>query len=336
MRDRRRVGSSRSRTRWCGLSLDTIQRECPRCPFGRKGCGRPRIANEQRPKTLRFSFVTSLTTSAAFERPAARHSITMEMWGTNSPGHLVYLIDQSGSMGGQNEIKAAEAVHEAIFETFRGCVMGKEVRNRVYITIIGYGNEDGVSIIRQGWMSDFVADLKACRANGTTIIAPKSYGWTPMTEAFQLARKCLQTWISTRQSIMENDSHAGLPAPIVINITDGCPDDMPSATAAAQALMQLSTPYDGNVLLFNIHMDDSEDSQEIKFPNDRAQLDGDTAGQFLFDISSNMIPEFIQFAKFMKIEGIFPGARGFVVNAKGDTLVRFVRFGSGVSQFHSI
>lgn len=45
-----------------------------------------------------------------------------------------------------------------------------------------------------------------------------------------------------------------------------------------------------------------------------------------------MSPEFIQVAKQQKLEGIFPGAKGFVVNAKGDTLVRFVRFGSAVSQ----
>ena len=45
-----------------------------------------------------------------------------------------------------------------------------------------------------------------------------------------------------------------------------------------------------------------------------------------------MSPEFIQVAKQQKLEGIFPGAKGFVVNAKGDTLVRFVKFGSAVSQ----
>ncbi len=85
------------------------------------------------------------------------------MWGRKTPGHLVYLIDQSGSMGGSNSIKAAEAVHSAIMDTFIGCVRGNEVLNRVYITVIGYGNSDGVSIIREGWMTDYVADLKLCK-----------------------------------------------------------------------------------------------------------------------------------------------------------------------------
>lgn len=253
------------------------------------------------------------------------------MWGRKAPGHLVYLIDQSGSMAGSNERKAADAVHAAIMDTFRGCINGNEVRNRVYITIIGYGNENGVSVIREGWMSDFVADLKACRAAGKTIIEPKSYGMTPMTEAFELAQKCIETWIRAREAKCQADPQAGIPAPIVINITDGMPDNMVTATKAAQNIMGISTP-DGNVLLFNIHMDDSDDSVEICFPKDKSVLNGVKSGEFLFDISSEMSPEFIQVAKQQKLEGIFAGAKGFVVNAKGDTLVRFVKFGSAVSQ----
>lgn len=253
------------------------------------------------------------------------------MWGRKTPGHLIYLIDQSGSMAGDNEKKAAEAVHAAIMDTFRGCINGQEVRNRVYITIIGYGNENGVSILREGWMTDYVADLKACKTSGSTIVEPKSYGLTPMTEAFVMAKKCVETWLKAREAKCEADPQAGIPAPIVINITDGLPDNRTTATKAAQDLMNVPTP-DGNVLLFNIHMDDSANNVEIRFPSDKTVLNGVQAGEFLFDISSEMSPEFIQVAKQQKLEGIFPGAKGFVVNAKGDTLVRFVKFGSAVSQ----
>lgn len=252
------------------------------------------------------------------------------MWGRKTPGHLIYLIDQSGSMCGSNEVKAAEAVHAAIMDTFRGCVSGTEIRNRVYITIIGYGNEQGVSILKEGWMAEFVAELQQCKKDGTTIIAPKSYGGTPMAQAFNLAKQCLEAWIDERQKICNNDPNAGIPAPIVINITDGYPDDRDKATVAAQSIMNMTTP-DGNVLLFNIHMDDSDESVEIKFPNDKSMLNGVEAGEFLYDISSEMSPEFIQIARQQRLEGIFPGAKGFVVNAKGNTVVRFVRFGSGVS-----
>lgn len=251
------------------------------------------------------------------------------MWGRKTPGHLVYLIDQSGSMDGDNSIKTAEAVHSAIMDTFIGCVRGNEVLNRVYITIIGYGNSDGVSIIREGWMTDYVADLKACKNNGTTIIDPIAYGGTPMAEALKLAKECLTNWIQARQEIADEDPQAGIPAPIVINITDGWPDDQFEAVCEAQELTSLSTP-DGNVLLFNIHMDETPSASEIMFPSDPDSLN--ESGRFLFDISSEMTDEFIKVAKQQHLEGIIPGSKGFVVNAKGDTLVRFVRFGSSCSQ----
>ncbi len=248
-------------------------------------------------------------------------------WGTKTPGHIIYLIDQSGSMSGVNEQKAAESITAAIIETLKGCINGKEVRNRVYVTIIGYGNENGVSIVREGWIADFVSDLQNCKTNGTTIIAPKSYGMTPMAEAFTMANKCIETWLAQRQS-----QDAKVPAPIVINITDGYPDDVTTATQEAQKIMNIQTRDDGNVLVFNIHMDDSSDQVEIKFPTNKSVLNGVPEGEFLFDISSEMTEDFIRAAKAQRFEGIMTGSKGFVVNAKGDTLVRFVTFGSGVSQ----
>ena len=76
-------------------------------------------------------------------------------WGQKSPGHIIFLIDQSGSMSGSNEIKASEAVHKAIEEIINNCINGTKVKNRVYITIIGYGNKNDVSILKEGWASDY-------------------------------------------------------------------------------------------------------------------------------------------------------------------------------------
>lgn len=250
-------------------------------------------------------------------------------WGTKTPGHIIYLIDQSGSMEGTNERKAAESITAAMIETLKGCIQGKEVRNRVYITIIGYGNEEGVSIIREGWITDFVADLQQCKTNGTPIIEPKSCGLTPMAETFALANKCITTWLSQRENVQGDYK---VPAPIVINITDGYPDDVNKATTEAQKIMNITTRDDGNVLVFNVHMDDSNDQVEIKFPTNKSILNGVAEGEFLFEISSEMTDDFIKAARAQKFEGVMPGSKGFVVNAKGDTLVRFVTFGSGVSQ----
>lgn len=244
-------------------------------------------------------------------------------WGQKSPGLLVFLLDQSGSMSGENEIKVSDAVHSAILELINNCISGTKVKNRVYITIIGYGNEDDVSILKEGWASDFAADLQQCKANGTKIIEPVSYGGTPMAEGFQMALDCIENWINERET-----AGTEIPAPIVINITDGMPNSEDEATDVAQQIMNTKTP-DGNVILFNIHM--NEYGEEIRFPRTLSQAGNSDEAKFLFEISSEMNDQFIRVAHSKGFEGISKGAKGFIANANGDTLVRFIEFGSSVS-----
>lgn len=49
-------------------------------------------------------------------------------WGQKSPGHLIFLLDQSGSMSGENEIKVVDAVHAAILELINNCISGTKVK----------------------------------------------------------------------------------------------------------------------------------------------------------------------------------------------------------------
>lgn len=245
------------------------------------------------------------------------------LWGQKSPGHLIFLLDQSGSMCGENEIKVVDAVHSAILELINNCISGTKVKNRVYITIIGYGNKNDVSIIKEGWANDYALDLQACKAKGTKIIDPVSYGGTPMAEGFEMARDCIDKWLNDRRN-----AGGDIPAPIVINITDGMPNCESEATAAARNVMNISTP-DGNVILFNIHMD--KNGNEIRFPRTISQAGNSDEAKFLFGISSDMNDQFVRVAHFKGFEGVTQGAKGFVANANGDTLVRFIEFGSIVS-----
>lgn len=244
-------------------------------------------------------------------------------WGQKSPGHIIFLIDQSGSMCGDNERKAAEAVHKAIEEIIDNCINGTKVKNRVYITIIGYGNENDVCILKEGWATDYVVDLQKCKSNGSLIVEPDSYGGTPMAEGFDMAKDCLENWLDDRRN-----AGTDIPAPIVINITDGMPNSEDEATKSAQDIMNMSTP-DGNVILFNIHMDEA--GHEIRFPRSISQTGGSEEAAFLFNISSEMNEQFIRVAHSKGFEGVSQGAKGFIANANGDTLVRFIEFGSIVS-----
>lgn len=244
-------------------------------------------------------------------------------WGQKSPGHIIFLIDQSGSMSGSNERKASQAVHKAIEEIIQNCIDGSKVKNRVFITIIGYGNKNDVCILKEGWASDYLLDFQKCQSNGALIIEPDSYGGTPMAEGFDMAKECLEKWLDDRRN-----TGTDIPAPIVINITDGMPNSEAEATKSAQDIMNMNTP-DGNVVLFNIHMD--EEGREIRFPRSTSQTSGSEEAAFLFNISSEMNDQFIRIAHSKGFEGVSKGAKGFIANANGDTLVRFIEFGSSVS-----
>lgn len=226
-------------------------------------------------------------------------------------------------MCGSNEVKAAEAVHKAIEEIINNCINGTKVKNRVYITIIGYGNKNNVCILKEGWATDYVTDLQKCKSSGSLIIKPNSYGGTPMAEGFDMAKECIEKWLDDRRN-----AGTEMPAPIVINITDGMPNSEDEATTSAQEIMNMSTS-DGNVILFNIHM--NEDGKEIRFPRSISQTGGSEEAAFLYDISSEMNDQFIRVAHSKGFEGVSQGAKGFIANANGDTLVRFIEFGSSVS-----
>lgn len=82
---------------------------------------------------------------------------------------------------------------------------------------------------------------------------------------------------------VEDGSYLGIPAPIVINITDGEPCDGTStakdrAVASAKELLSLCGT-DGNVTLFNLHI--SDEGVEIVFPGDKNILNGCPEGDLL-------------------------------------------------------
>lgn len=260
-------------------------------------------------------------------------------WGQKTPGHLVFLIDQSTSMkvkdanGKTRAEKVVEAVQSAVIDCVNGCISGTNVKNRFFLTIIGYGGEPtpSVTTIKEDWAKNLIPELQAIKTNGGTFIPAEALGWTPMAEAFDLAKECLENWLEACQEKVDDGSYLGIPAPVVINITDGEPCDGSStakdrAEAAAKDLLSLCGT-DGNVTLFNLHI--SDEGIEIVFPGDKNVLNGCPEGELLFDMSSDMSSDMADAAKERGIEGVCAGSKCMAVNAKGATITTLISFGSG-------
>ncbi len=261
-----------------------------------------------------------------------------KMWGRPTPGHIIFMIDQSGSMDGEKAQMAVECIQNSLVEIVLGSLDGTKIKDRAYITVIGYGRHSKpVSIIREGWVSEWLDDvLKAKKSKSTVIeVVDESDSWdTPMTEAFELAKKCLDAWIAKREEDAQKNPTHSMAAPIVINITDGMPNDKNSAKTAAESILNTETP-DGNVLLFNAHINIDNTGAETICPSDRSEIVDDEykeAAEFLYGISSKLTDKQVAQAKAKGFETVTKGAMGFVANVRKATLVRFIEFGSELSQ----
>ncbi|MBD2665400.1 hypothetical protein B6N60_02773 [Richelia sinica FACHB-800] len=258
-----------------------------------------------------------------------------EQLSSSKPGFIVILIDQSGSMsdayGGSTKANfAALAVNRVIAEIITACTVGDDIRDRCYVAVVGYGSRVSVLFL------DKISDL-AKNPNTTTVkkkvsdgagglvevdevvrvfVNPIANGSTNMAEAFKQAYQGVEKFIANNPNSFP---------PIVINITDGEPDDLDSAAAKAKKLAQLKTT-DGNVIIMNAHID-TVSAGKIELPNINTGFSGNKFANFLFDISS-VLPENLSTRAKDVGFNVQPGSRGFVFNADAETLIRILNFGS--------
>jgi hypothetical protein len=259
--------------------------------------------------------------------------------GQGNPGLIIILVDQSYSMnepyikGKSRAEYASSAVNRTIYNILLKCSAGATIKNRCHVGVIGYGASTNLAIA--GWVSEIPAmkhGEEVCQVvepdgSGGTVqteeivpiwIKAEAENGTPMAEAFDLASELVEAW--TR------DNPNNFP-PIVINVTDGKPNDEATARQAAQRLVNYSTS-DGNTLLFAAHIGDPSEG-EIVLPASSHGLNSEYA-RFLYDTTS-VIPSTLlgaaenAFGKTRKLEG---GTRGFVMNAGAQTLTKLLVFGS--------
>ena len=266
-----------------------------------------------------------------------------------TPGYIVILIDQSFSMGypfgkaGTKAKECANAVNGVLRETVLACTDGDEIKNSCDISVLGYGKLNNAAVNAfSGDLADksvvTIQDLTESCLRVETVtrkvsdgagdfieiedqfpiwIESVAVGETPMTAGFKMARQLVSDWIKEHQNSFP---------PVIINITDGEANSLANAKSAAEELMQLKTD-DGNVILLNAHISGATD-QELVLPAKKEQLpEKDSNAEFLFDISSELPLKMLERASAAGLNPT-PYARGFIYQAKLDTLVQMLEIGT--------
>lgn len=249
---------------------------------------------------------------------------------TEKPGLIVIMIDQSGSMGNPlggstKAVRAADAVNQTIDSIIQRCRKGNRVNDKASILVLKYGI--GVEILCSGRVSEldrsFIREYEEEFQGSPDILVrrrvwvePEAKNGTPMTEAFTTVCKIIEDAIL---------AETGTPPVVVINVTDGNPNEMSSAKVAANRLCALGGKSPGRCLLINVHIGELETS--LIFPNSIGQVAEKAFREFLFEISSPLTSEMINRAKHFGIDAP-KGGRCFAINAKVEDLLNILSFGS--------
>ncbi len=256
---------------------------------------------------------------------------------STNPCLLIYLIDQSGSMsekfGNATHSKAVEvanAINDILYEVGLRCIgSGGELKNRFEISIIGYGKN--VDLVESGWegplQGKWVVSIKNIfefplgQQNDRPIwIKPYSMSNTPMTKAFENAKRLCNDWINW-------GNHRDCHPPIIINITDGEATDagwnFNALKNQIEQIKSLSTNY-GNVRILNIHIS-SKAGDKLLFPSDLKSID--KFERLLFEMSTVLDENMIRIAQ-QKGYDISNNAKGYVFNGNASDLINFLNIGT--------
>lgn len=271
-------------------------------------------------------------------------------WSSATPGLLVILIDQSGSMlfpmesPNEKETRttvATKAVNRVIDTIIQKNFDGKAPKNRCFISVIGYNHE--VKNLTAGYLKDLdenpirVDKVKQKISDGAGGILGieksmpiwvdpiKEDGGTNMKGAFEMAKEIIEKWISDKPNN---------PAPVIINISDGvpyfnCQSEEECKTQTIEVVNQIKAidTTDGKVQIFNAMIGNGS---KTMFPASKEEISTDE-GKFLYDISTE-IPDSYKGAAEKNGFTYKSGARGLICQCDGVELVGLIDFGSSKGQ----
>ncbi|AWM42221.1 hypothetical protein C1280_12040 [Gemmata obscuriglobus] len=265
-----------------------------------------------------------------------------------NPACLLFLIDQSGSMGdpfiGAGGTSKASTVADAVNRLLQNVVLRSAkadgVRDYFRVGVIGYGttvkaglggatpsnvlipvSRLGEHPLRVDTRVKKVLDAQG-RVTEQKVKFPVWYdpisgGQTAMCEALGVAGQAVKEFVYEFPNSYP---------PIVLNLTDGLPSDG-NPQEAARAIRNISTA-DGNVLLFNLLISKVPVTPAY-FPADESGFP-ETEAKLLFRMSSALPPKLWAAAR-NEGHAVKPGARGVVLNADPTAIVRFLDIGTRVS-----
>lgn len=271
-----------------------------------------------------------------------QHTIQLIMsydlhWNPKHPGHIVYMLDLSGSMAREiNNKRLVDTVMEVINELFRALkneiMDDDDILDLFSTTVIGY-NSDVFTLIKCKNSEEFNKFLHEARRRGyifnTQAGGEAEPKWqTYMADAFDAAAKDINLWLSKQRT-----NGVQTPAPVVINITDGDPYEgkeftYAKALAAANRLKAISTS-DGNVVVYNIHFSPDTTAPKMILP-DRAPTN--ITSKFLFEASSVIPPSLVKTAQNVadwKGHHITSNSRAMISNeTRTKSLLMFISWGT--------
>ena len=272
----------------------------------------------------------------------------------HTPTAFIFLVDHSGSMGRKTRLfgeemtmseAAARIVNRQINELVLRCVKSNEVRHYYDIAVIGYG-KDAYS----GWKGDLekkdfvtpeelrdnpykkiVTREEKRTRKGVQIKEVEKVQWieaqhdgnrTHLHLAFSKAHQLLTQW-------MEKHHNQDCYPPTIIHITDGAFNDAKREDILQQA-NELKSMFtnDGNVILFNIHISNQVNENQVACPISQEELKGDRFAEILFQMSS-LLPERYNDDISRCLNDNRPGRhRAMAVNADATTLIKLMDIGT--------
>jgi hypothetical protein len=274
-----------------------------------------------------------------------------KQWSSATPGLMIFLLDQSGSMlypfkdlAESRTVFATRVVNRVINSIIQKNYNGTSAKNRCFIVTIGYSV--GATELCSGFLSvldespkriETVKKKVSDGAGGLVEVETKmpiwvepidKDGWTDMAAAFRMAKEIIENWIKDKPES---------PAPVIINVSDGIPyynfkDEAECAAetkAIAQEIMNIQTE-DGNVLIFNAEI--GSGTAPIILPSSLDEVkSGGEGAEFLFEISS-VIPDGYAGAAQKNELNLKENARGAVFAADAENLIKLIDFGTSKGQ----